>query len=227
MLPADVFAVPEVIKDADKGIGVEEEVKDESTSDSDAVNTNSGVNTVPERDRTLQDGTLIYGMTPVYPEDIKEGVYNAEALSSSQFFKITNAELDVKDGRIKALITLSSTSYAYVYPGTAAEAGLADRSEWIAADESSGFGQFSIEAEALNKEMPCAAYSKKKNKWYDRDIVFLASSLPADAILTEMNEDGGTIEDTRDAAVKVIYIALAIIIVGGIANHFVKKRYYE
>lgn len=223
MLPADVFATPEVIKDADKGIGVE----DESTSNSDKGSTNSAENTAPERDRSLQDGTLIYGMTPVYPEDIKEGVYDAEALSSSQFFKITDTKLDVKDGRIKALITLSSTSYAYVYPGTAAEAGLADSAEWIAADESSGFGRFMIEAEALNKEMPCAAYSKKKQQWYDRDIVFLASSLPADAIQTELNEDGGTIEDTRDAAVKVIYIALAIIIVGGIANHFVKKRYYE
>jgi hypothetical protein len=61
-------------------------------------------------------------MTPVYPEDIKEGTYDAEALSSSPFFKITDARLDIKDGRITALITLSSTSYAYVFPGTAVEA---------------------------------------------------------------------------------------------------------
>ena len=40
-------------------------------------------------------------------------------------------------------------------------------------------------------------------------------------------EGGGTIADTQEAAVKVIYIALAIIIVGGIINHIVKKRFYE
>jgi hypothetical protein len=210
LLPAkDAFAAPVVLKDKDKGIGVEDESK------------------APERDRSLQDGTLIYGMTPVYPEDIKEGEYPAEALSSSRFFKITDAKLDVKDGRIDAVITISSTSYAYIYPGTAAEAEAANKSEWIAADESSGYGQFRLEAEALNKEMPCAAYSKKKQKWYDRDIVFLASSLPDGAVMTELAEDGGTIADTQEAAVKVIYIALAIIIAGGIINHFVKKRFYE
>ena len=42
-----------------------------------------------------------------------------------------------------------------------------------------------------------------------------------------MDSSGSTIEDTQDAAMKVIYIALAIIIAGGILNHFIKKRYYE
>ena len=36
-----------------------------------------------------------------------------------------------------------------------------------------------------------------------------------------------TINDTQDAAMKVIYIALAIIVIGGVINHFVKKRFYE
>jgi hypothetical protein len=207
--PGAVFAGPLVLKDSEKGIGVEEEE-------------NSA-----ERDRSLQDGTLIYSMTPVYPEDVREGTYDAEALSSSRFFKITDASLTNKDGRMSAVITLSSTSYAYVYPGTAAEAEKADRSDWIPADESSGFGQFEMDVEALNKEMPCAAYSKKKQKWYDRDIAFLASSLPGDAVLIDLSEEGGTIADTQDAAMKVIYIALAIIIAGGVLNHFIKKRFYE
>lgn len=203
-----VFAGPVVLKDTEKGIGVEE-------------------SEAPERDRSLQDGSLIYSMTPVYPEDVKEGVYDAEVLSGSQFFKITDAKLTNEGDRMDAVITLSSTSYAYVYQGTAAEAEKADRSEWIPADESSGFGQFGLNVEALNREMPCAAYSKKKQKWYDRDIVFLASSLPQDAILIDISEEGSTIADTQEAAVKVIYIALAIIVAGGILNHFIKKRYYE
>ena len=198
-------AGPVVIKDEKKGIGTETE----------------------ERDRSLQDGTLIYSMTPVYPEDFDEGTYNVEALSSSRFFKITNAELTNSDGKLSAVIRISSTSYSYVYPGTAAEAAAADQSDWIPADESSGSGEFVLDAEALDKEMPCAAYSKKKGKWYDRDIVFLAESLPEDALHIELSGDGGTIADTQDAAMKVIYIALGIIIFGGILNHFVKKRFYE
>jgi hypothetical protein len=199
---AAVYAEPVVLKDAEKGIGV-------------------------ERDRSLQDGTLIYSMTPVYPEDLKEGTYDAEVLTSSQFFRITDAKLENRGGKMKALITISSTSYAYVFQGTAAEAEAADQSEWIAADESSGFGQFEIGVDALNKEMQCAAFSKKKQKWYDRDIVFLASSVPGDAVLIDLTEGGGTIADTQEAAMKVIYIALTIIIVGGIINHFVKRKYYE
>jgi hypothetical protein len=198
-------AGPVVLKDKEKGIGMETE----------------------ERDRSLQDGTLIYSMTPVYPEDFDEGTYDAEALSSSQFFKITQARLTNSGGSIEAIIRISSTSYAYVYPGTAAEAAAADQSKWIPADESSGYGEFTLEVDALNREMPCAAYSKKKDKWYDRDIVFLAESLPQENLHVELSADGGTIADTQEAAMQVIYIALAIIIIGGILNHFIKKRFYE
>ncbi|MBR7088436.1 MAG: hypothetical protein IKI38_03685, partial [Mogibacterium sp.] len=187
-----------------------------------------GIGTEPaERDRSLQDGTLLYSMTPVYPEDFDEGTYEVDALSSSQFFKITQAKLTNSDGRLRAVMRISSTSYAYVYPGTAAEAEAADQSKWIPADESSGYGEFTLDVEALNKEMPCAAYSKKKAKWYDRDIAFLAESLPQEKLHVELSADGGTIADTQEAAMQVIYIALGIIIAGGILNHFIKKRFYE
>lgn len=205
----DAFADPIVIKDASKGIGVEE-----STSP-------------PERDRSLQDGTLVYSMTPVYPEDVKEGDYEPDVISDSRFFKIIHSDMTNSDGRMEAVITISSTSYAYVYQGTAEQAAAADRREWTAADEKDGYGSFEVSVEALNKEIPCAAYSKKKQKWYDRNIVFLAESLPEGAVMIELNEDGGTIADTQDAAMQVIYIALVIIVAGGILNHFVKKRYYE
>ena len=200
------FAGPLVLKDKEKGIGVEENV---------------------ERDRSLQDGSLVYSLTPVYPEDFDEGAYDIEAVSSSQFFKITGVELTNSGTDLNAVLTISSTSYAYVYPGTAMEAAAADKSEWIAADETTGYGQFAIEAEALNKEMPLAAFSKKKQQWYDRDIVLLADSLPDGVLHVELSEDGGTIADTQEAAVKVIYIALGIIVIGGVLNFFIKKKYYE
>lgn len=211
LLPAgmvDAFAEPVVLKDTSKGIGTEDEA-------------------APERDRSLQDGTLVYSMTPVYPEDMAEGEYEPDVISDSRFFKIIHSDLTNKDGHMDAVITISSTSYAYVFQGTAEQAAAADRSEWIEADEKDGYGSFSISVEAFNKEIPCAAYSKKKQKWYDRNIVFLADSLPDGAVMIELNSDGGTITDTQDAALKVIYIAFAIIVAGGVLNHFVKKRYYE
>lgn len=203
------FAEPIVIKDASRGIGVEDSSE------------------APQRDRSLQDGTLVYSMTPVYPEDVEEGDYEPEVISDSRFFKIIHSDLTNKDGRMDAVITISSTSYAYVFQGTAEQAAAADKSEWIAADEKDGYGSFSVSVEALNKELPCAAYSKKKDKWYDRNIVFLADSLPDGSVKIELNDEGGTIVDTQDAAMKVIYIALIIIVAGGVLNHFVKKRYYE
>jgi len=205
----DAFAEPVVLKDASKGIGIEDS------------------ETAPQRDRSLQDGTLVYSMTPAYPEDVQEGDYEPDVISDSRFFKIIHSDLSNKDGRMTAVITVSSTSYAYIYQGTAEQAAAADSSEWIAADEKDGYGSFDFSVEALNKELPCAAFSKKKQKWYDRNIVFLADSLPDGAVMIELNEEGGTIADTQDAALQVIYIALAIIAVGGVLNHFVKKRYYE
>ncbi len=207
--PAEaVFAAPLVIKDESRGIGVEESA-------------------APERDRSLQDGTLVYSMTPVYPEDAEEGEYEPEVISDSRFFKIVHSDMTNNDGRMEAVITISSTSYAYVFQGTAEQAAAADKSEWIAADEKDGYGSFAVSVEAFNKEIPCAAYSKKKQKWYDRNIVFLADSLPEGSVKIEMNSEGGTIADTQDAALQVIYIALAIIVLGGILNHFVKRRFYE
>ena len=187
----------------------------------------AGMSAFAVTDNPGNEGTLVYDMTPVYPEDVKEGTYTVDTISSSQFFKITDAQLTRSDVKMKAVITISSTSYAYIYPGTADEAASAAESEWIPADESTGFGRFTLDVPYLNKEMPCAAFSKKKHKWYDRDIVFLASSMPADSLYIELDDEGRTIIDTQEAALKVIYIAFAIIIAGGVLNHFVKRRYYE
>ena len=123
----------------------------------------AGMSAFAVTDNPGNEGTLVYDMTPVYPEDVKEGTYTVDTISSSQFFKITDAQLTRSDGKMKAVITISSTSYAYIYPGTADEAASAAESEWIPADESTGFGRFTLDVPYLNKEMPCAAFSKKKH----------------------------------------------------------------
>ena len=124
---------------------------------------------------------LKYGMTPIYADDIRNGTYPIEAVSDSQYFKIREAELTVSDDMMTARITIPSMSYLYVYPGTKQEAE-ADEEHWIDFQESDQQTVFTIPVEALNQKIPCAAFSKARKKWYDRDLVFDASSLPEDAI---------------------------------------------
>ena len=124
---------------------------------------------------------LKYGMTPVYGQDIADGVYSVEGVSNSKFFKIADAQLIVAGGNMTARITIPSMSYLYVYPGTGKEAA-SDRENWIGFQEVEKQTVFTIPVEALNKEIDCAAFSKARKKWYDRKLVFDAATLPEEAV---------------------------------------------
>ena len=139
-----------------------------------------------------------YGMTPVYAQDVKEGTYEIEAASNSTYFKIAHAELNVKDGKMTAKITIPSMSYLYVFMGTAKDAAGAKKSEWIDFKEVNKQTVFTVPVEALDKEIDCAAYSKARKKWYDRKIVFDASSLPEGVVLIDL-PDYDLIEKAIDA----------------------------
>ena len=127
-----------------------------------------------------------YGMTPVYGRDVADGIYDIRVDSRSPFFKITAAELVVKNHVMQARITISSLSYLYVYPGTSREAEKDTKSNYIGYEESDGHGVFTIPVEALDAETDCAAYSKRKKQWYDRTLVFYASSLPEGAVSIDL-----------------------------------------
>ena len=152
-----------------------------------------------------------YGMVPVYGRDIRNGSYAVQVDSSSVFFRILDAELTVLDGELSVRFTVSSLSYLYVYPGTAEEAEKAPDSEYISFEESDGHGIFTMPIRALDTPVPCAAYSKRRKRWYDRDLVFYASSLPEGALDLELPDyelieaairayDAGPIEESRAAA---------------------------
>ncbi|MBQ9015912.1 MAG: hypothetical protein IJ109_07285 [Firmicutes bacterium] len=127
-----------------------------------------------------------YGMVPIRAADVNEGNYKIEVRSSSTFFRIEKAVLKVKDGKMTADITLYSTSYKFVYPGTAQEAAAAPLEEYTELKERSGQGSFEMEVSGLNEEISCAAFSKKKKKWYDRTILFEAGSLPKEALAIQV-----------------------------------------
>lgn len=126
-----------------------------------------------------------YGMVPVYPGDIEDGTYDIQVDSTSPFFKITGAGLTVDGDSMTAGITIPSLSYQYVYMGTAEEAEK-DEDHWIGCEEADGKSIFTIPVEALDKEIDCAAFSKKKQIWYDRKLVFDASTLPEEALKIEL-----------------------------------------
>lgn len=132
------------------------------------------------------------GMKPVYAGQIEDGTYPIEVKSSSSMFRITDAELTVKDGKMTAVMTMGGRGYLYVYMGTGEQAAAADTSEYIGFEENAdGAHTFTVPVEALDQAVSCAAFSKKKEKWYDRSLCFLASSLPSDAIKTaDIPEDG-------------------------------------
>lgn len=127
-----------------------------------------------------------YGMVPVYGRNVNDGRYDVLGESSSTFFHIEKAMLTVEKGRLKVKMTLSSTSYKFIYPGTAEEAAKAPLEEYIEPKNRDYRSTFTLEIEALDKELPCAAYSKRKKQWYDRNILFVASSLPEGALKIEL-----------------------------------------
>ena len=123
-----------------------------------------------------------YGMIPVRAADINEGSYKIEVRTSSSFFRVDRAVLHVKDGKMTADLTMSSTSYKFVYPGKAEEAAAADLDSYIKLKERDGQGSFTLRVGGLNEEIPCAAFSKKKKCWYDRNILLDAGTLPREAL---------------------------------------------
>ena len=122
------------------------------------------------------------GMVPVPATDLVDGEYPIAVDCSSSMFRIASCLLRVSDGTMEAELTLSSDSYACVYPGTAEDAAKADEAHHILPVSDGGKGKvFTIPVEALDAGVLCAAYSVKKQLWYDRTLCFRSDSLPLEA----------------------------------------------
>jgi uncharacterized protein with FMN-binding domain len=122
-------------------------------------------------------------MTPIYADQVKDGTYTIEVSSSSSMFRVVDAQLTVKEGQMSAVLTLSGTGYEKLYMGTGEQA-LKDTDDkcvyYVENDE--GKYTYEVPVEALDKETDCAAWSIKKQQWYDRVLVFQSAAIPKDAI---------------------------------------------
>ena len=133
---------------------------------------------------TMVEEVVEEGMTPVSPSELKDGTYEVEMKSSSSMFKVDHCELRVEDGTMQAVLYMTSQSYLYLYAGTAEEAAAANEEDYIPREDAgNGMGSYTLPVEALDTGISCAAFSKKREKWYDRTLLFRADSLPQDAFL--------------------------------------------
>ena len=123
-----------------------------------------------------------YGMTPVSGNMIEDGEYVVGTECSSSFFRIEEARLTVKDGKMTALLRMYSSSYLLVYPGTAEEAAAAEYEDYIPSVVIDDYDTFTVPVEALDTELQLAAFSKRKKAWYPRKILFHASDIPSDRL---------------------------------------------
>lgn len=133
-------------------------------------------------DMSTVENVVEEDMVPVYGSAIKDGTYAVTVDSSSSMFKITQCELTVANGQMTAVMHMGGTGYLKVFMGTGEEAAAASEADCIPfAQTEEGVHTFTVPVEALDAGIPCAAFSKSKEMWYDRTLVFRADSLPVEA----------------------------------------------
>lgn len=118
-------------------------------------------------------------MVPIYGASLKDGTYPITVGSSSSMFKIDSCELTVENGTMTAILHMGGKGYLSVFMGSGEQAAQ-DAAIPFEVDEAGGH-TFTVPVEALDQGIPCAAFSKNKELWYDRTLVFRADSLPLEA----------------------------------------------
>ena len=152
--------------------------QDTSAQDSSTTSQVASASDMADVEDVVEDG-----MTPITGDKVKDGTYDVTVDSSSNMFNVTACELTVKNGEMTAVMHMGGTGYLYVYMGTGEEAAAAEEADYIPfTEEADGTHSFTVPVKALDEGIDCAAFSKKKEKWYDRTLVFRADSLPADAL---------------------------------------------
>lgn len=123
---------------------------------------------------------------PIHGNQIKDGTYKIEVSSSSSMFRIIDAQLTVKDGAMSAVLTLSGDGYGKLYMGTGKEAAADGDDKCIYfVKNADGKYTYTVPVAALDQDTDCAAWSTRKEMWYDRVLVFQSSLIPEDAITQE------------------------------------------
>ncbi|MGN0637852.1 MAG: hypothetical protein ACI4J0_05740 [Huintestinicola sp.] len=170
------------------GDSLAETTVSEAVSETSAESTNA----VAEGAQTVPDGLVIpEDMTPVYADSLKDGEYNIKVDSSSSMFTVTDCVLTVSEGKMTARMTMGGTGYLYVFMGKGENAS---EEGYIPFEENpDGTHSFTVPVEGLDMGTDCAAFSKKKEMWYDRTLLFRADSLPAESFAEGVIKTAGSL----------------------------------
>ena len=114
------------------------------------------------------------GSAGVSAAALNGGTYPIAVDCSSTMFKIESCELIVEADAMMAELTMGSDAFGYLFAGTAEEAAAADEARYIVPNGR----KFAFSIDALDTDVPCAAWSRNKEQWYDRTLVFRSDSLP-------------------------------------------------
>lgn len=158
------------------------ETFDEAQDETEQMETQVSEQVASEDEKAAPIEVVKEGMEPVYADSLKDGSYPVTVDASSNMFRIVKCELTVKDGAMSAVMTMSGTGYLKLFMGTGEAAAAASEDAFIPFVEAKdGVHTFTVPVEALDMGIDCSAFSKRKEKWYDRVLVFRADSLPAEA----------------------------------------------
>lgn len=109
---------------------------------------------------------------------LREGTYEIGVKSSANMFKVAGCALTVEKGEMYAVMTMSGNGYGKLFLGTAGEAENASERDCIpAVPDGEGRVTFRVPVKALNEKIPCAAWSVRREKWYDRTLVFQSGNI--------------------------------------------------
>ena len=138
---------------------------------------------------------------------LTDGNYQVDVDTGNKMFKVTNCILTSEKGKMYAVITLSGTGYDYLYMGSAADAAEAAAKDYISyvADEAGKY-TYKVPVESLDKGIAVAAHSIKKDKWYDRTLIFSSASakrIIADGTCQVNAEAGGKMFRVTDCVMTV------------------------
>lgn len=122
-------------------------------------------------------------LVPVYGNQLQDGSYPIKVSSSSSMFRVIDAQLTVAQGAMTAVLTLSGDGYEKLFLGTGQDAQTAteDRFSKFVPDVNGKY-TYTVAVSALDQEIDCAAFSIKKQAWYDRVLIFESASLPQTAL---------------------------------------------
>lgn len=113
---------------------------------------------------------------------LKDGIYTigveTDSTGAGRMFNIAQADnntckLEVKDGKMTAIVRLNAQGYDKLYLGTAADAVKTEESFYIAYEkDADGLYTFRVPFEKFDTVMELAAYGTKGKAWHDHNIVF-------------------------------------------------------